>query len=208
MRKNRVSINKIGVEKLQEIERKGNNVLLLCKCPLCGNTFTMWRSHFYRGSNGCNCVHPISERLYSIWTNMKTRCFNKNNPNYNYIYGSKGIVVCNEWKNSYKAFEAWAIANGYNDSLTIDRIDNTKGYYPDNCRWATYLQQNHNRRSTVRFTLRGRLLTAKECADSIHIPYKTLMNKYYHKGKEATELYIQNKYKDRIKQLKGGISCT
>jgi len=194
MRRSKVSKNKAGVEKLQELERKEANVLLLCKCPLCSNTFTMWRSHFYRGSNGCSCIHPVSERLYRIWTNMKTRCFNANNPSYNYIYGSKGIEVCDEWANSYKVFEKWAISNGYNDTLTIDRIDNSKDYSPDNCRWATYLQQNQNRTTTIRFLLEGTSKTAKECADLVHIPYKTLMNRYYRKGKEATEIYLQNKF--------------
>jgi len=194
MRKCKVNINSVGVEKLQELERKGSNVLILCKCPLCGNTFTMWRSHFYRGSNSCNCFHPISERLYRIWTNIKTRCFNENNPNYNSVYGIKGITMCEEWRNSYKTFEAWAITNGYSEELTIDRIDNSKGYSPDNCRWATYLQQNQNRTITVRFLLNGNSLTAKECSDLVRIPYKTIMNRYYHKGKEATERYLQNKF--------------
>ena len=84
-------------------------------------------------------------RLYRIWIGMKDRCFNKNGSNY-YAYGAKGIVVCDEWKNSFEAFRSWALENGYEDTLTLDREDNDKGYYPDNCRWATSKEQLLNRR--------------------------------------------------------------
>lgn len=75
-------------------------------------------------------------RLYRTWIDMKQRCHNPNNKAYP-RYGGRGITVCDEWRNDYAAFEAWAISNGYKDNLTIDKIDNDKGYSPDNCQWIT-----------------------------------------------------------------------
>ena len=69
-------------------------------------------------------------RLYRIWSCMKTRVYNPNRPQYS-DYGGKGISVCCEWRNSFEAFRDWAMRNGYRDDLTIDRIDNDKGYYPE-----------------------------------------------------------------------------
>lgn len=75
-------------------------------------------------------------RIYKTWSNMKQRCHNPNASKYN-SYGGKGITVCEEWRNNFKAFYNWSMENGYNDNLTIDIIDSSKGYSPDNCRWIT-----------------------------------------------------------------------
>ena len=89
--------------------------------------------------------HGVGSRLYRIWTNMKTRCTNPHD-DYKYSrYGGRGITVCRQWLDDYGAFREWALVNGYSDDLTIDRIDNDKGYEPDNCRWATKSAQAYNR---------------------------------------------------------------
>jgi hypothetical protein len=87
------------------------------------------------------------KRVYSIWSNMINRCIKSENKDYSH-YGGRGITVCDEWL-SYDNFYEWAVANGYEDNLTLDRKDNDKEYSPDNCRWVDMSTQSRNRRTTV-----------------------------------------------------------
>jgi hypothetical protein len=90
-------------------------------------------------------------RLYRIWTGMRNRCNNVRNKNYN-DYGGRGITVCDEW-NEYLNFKKWSMENGYKDDLSIDRINNDKGYSPNNCRWVSRTRQMNNTRHNSLITI-------------------------------------------------------
>lgn len=87
--------------------------------------------------------HGVNTRLYVIWRAMHLRCYTPSHPGFK-LYGGRGIGVCDEWRD-YGRFREWALGSDYADPLTIDRVDGTKGYSPDNCRWATRSQQSRNR---------------------------------------------------------------
>lgn len=119
-------------------------------------------------SCGCLCnkdkiVHGLAEkhRLYKIWKNIKTRCYNKNCVQYK-DYGKRDITICEEWKRDFKVFYDWALENGYQDDLTIDRIDNNKGYFPKNCRWITIQEQQKHKRNSKYFTFNGKTQNISE----------------------------------------------
>lgn len=125
-------------------------------------------------THGLSKVNGKKTRLYRIWAGMNTRCNNPNDKAYK-EYGGRGIHICKEWREKgFKAFHNWAIANGYKESLTIDRIDNNKGYSPENCRWATYKEQNRNKRSNTILAFNGVCKTICEWAEQINISEATI----------------------------------
>lgn len=105
-------------------------------------------------------------RLYIIWKNMNARCRNENGKNYKY-YGGKGVIVCSDWINNYMNFEKWAIFNGYKENLTIDRIDVNGNYEPNNCRWATRVEQANNLTSNRFITHNGQSKTTSQWSYSL-----------------------------------------
>lgn len=120
----------------------------VCRCA-CGRLYKRYYANIKRNKYCWECskkTHGLSRTpLYFVWAQMKGRCSNPKNQQYK-NYGARGIFVCQEWQDSYKAFYDWAVANGYKKGLTIDRINNNDGYYPENCRWCGMHTQNMNRR--------------------------------------------------------------
>lgn len=99
-------------------------------------------------------THGLSDsRLYGIYSGMKQRCYNPNNSHYKW-YGGKGITICDEWmnENGLQNFITWSLNNGYNEHLTIDRIDSNLGYSPTNCRWLS-ASENSAKRKSIDFDL-------------------------------------------------------
>lgn len=125
-------------------------------------------------------------RIYKIFNAMKTRCYNSNHVRYN-EYGGRGIVICEEWLDDFMAFYSWSLENGYNDMLSIDRINNDKGYYPNNCQWATSKEQQHNLRNNLYITINDETKSLYEWADEYNLNPR-LIDKRYRKGKTNKDL--------------------
>lgn len=106
---------------------------------------------------------------------MRQRCNNPNNPNYP-NYGGKGVRICDEW-NDYQSFRNWAEANGYNDSLSIDRIDPNGSYCPENCRWADDKVQMNNQTRNRKICYKGKTKTMAQWADLFGLSYSAMQHR-------------------------------
>jgi len=180
------------------------NSYWVCKCR-CGTVRSVSRFSLVGGSSqscgcwegihrkGINKTHGMSKtRLYNTWLSMRKRC---NNPNDKYAnsYYNKGIRVCDEWNNDFVAFMNWAYANGYTDELTIDRIDNDKGYSPDNCRWTTSDAQQRNKTNNIMVEYDNKQWCLKTLCKEIGFPYKTAHRRYIRRkraNKPVTTEYL------------------
>jgi hypothetical protein len=171
------------------IGKKNNNNAWLCLCD-CGNEKVILSNNITSGhtkSCGCSYYSPIKHglcraKIYRTWENMTRRCKPSHSSFKN--YGAKGIGVCEEWKSNFTNFRDWAYENGYKDGLSIDRIDNSKGYFPENCRWVTIKQQQNNRKNNVLITFNEETHTLSEWADKMNVKYSTFYGNYKKYGNE------------------------
>ena len=173
---------------IKEVERNNRGErCFLCKCK-CGNEKIIvgWRLTMKnKPTRSCGCLHKevvsnifkthgdSNERLYHIYKGMRNRCLNENDQDYKY-YGGRGIRLCDEWLNDYELFKKWSLDNGYNELLTIERIDVDGNYEPCNCRWATRKEQANNTRKNHLLEYNSKLYTMSELAELCDISYTTL----------------------------------
>lgn len=161
------------------------NSYWLCKCE-CGNKKNAKAYDLKIGKvQSCGCLNVeknkklhtkhglCNHRLNNIWQSMKQRCYNKNNPKYK-NYGGRGITICEEWLDNFINFYNWAMANGYQDDLTIDRINVNGNYEPNNCRFVNNKIQSNNKTTNLYITYNSENHTLKEWSNILNINYYTL----------------------------------
>ena len=177
---------------IKEVSPIGSKRRILCKCD-CGNIKEYSMDRVIHGrTRSCGCLkneiflahrnnngtskytkEARESRLLGIWYSMKERCYTKSASGYK-KYGEKGITICDEWKNDFMAFYNWAMANGYSDELTIDRIDYRGNYEPSNCRWADIRTQANNKSNVRKYEYNGELHTMTEWSEIMNINYGAL----------------------------------
>lgn len=170
-------------------KRNGTNTTWNCEC-VCGNKkVILGRLLRNGGTKSCGCLsiedkktrhitHGQSKtRLYSVWAQMIKRCHNEKYFQY-YLYGGRDIKVHPQWKEDFKSFYEWSMENGYEEHLTIDRIEVNDNYNPSNCRWVTMKTQQNNRRNNIVVEINGELMTIAELSEKTNINSKVLYARY------------------------------
>jgi hypothetical protein len=203
--------NRYGYLKVVRLSDKRDScgvMLWECTCD-CGKTIFVRGQSLKSGrTKSCGCFHSARtresntrhgatarknfKRLYNIWKGIKRRCNNPNCDHYS-SYGGRGIKICAEWEHDYGAFEKWAMANGYDDTMTIDRIDNDGNYEPSNCRFLSNASQRWNMRRNLNIMYKGKAYSTKEILNLFSLPCDAKM------VKRIAEFYKRNKGMDDSK---------
>lgn len=175
------------VSLINKSDEKYKGRLWLCACE-CGNEKVVPETYLVRGvTRSCGCLRSENskaihtkhgeskEKIYRVWRSMKQRCYNENTNGYEH-YGGKGIYVCEEWLDS-KAFFDWAYENGYHEGLSIDRIDPNGPYCPENCRWATSVEQNNHTSRNHMLTFDGKTMSMADWSRETGISYNAIKSR-------------------------------
>ena len=180
---------------------KEKQTMCFCKCD-CGKTISTRLSRVVNGETiSCRCVRKKykdrhkADLIYLVWFCMINRCYKPTDKRYCY-YGQRGITVCDEWKNSFDKFYNWSIKNGYNNGLSLDRINNDGNYEPSNCRWATKTQQARNKRNNKLITYKNETHCVAEWCELLGLNYNLV------RGRLAEGWSIERAFETSIKKKK------
>ena len=163
----------------------------LCKCK-CGKEKSVNSYNLInQKTRSCGCLknkdkithHQSNSKLYNVWRGIKTRCYNKNSNKF-YLYGGRGISMCDAWKNNFSLFLDWSLKNGYTETgkygeYTIDRINLNGNYEPSNCRWVNLFVQANNTRKNKLITYKHQTHTLGEWSRLCNINYRTLYTRIF-----------------------------
>lgn len=179
---------KCGAEKVVSANSLRNGNTRSCGCYRKGYLHQL----YYRGG-------ADRTRLYDVLRMAKKRCENSNCEFY-HNYGARGIEVCDEWQGieGFNRFYEWAISHGYKRGLTLDRIDNNKGYCPDNCQFVTRKYQSNNKRNNIYFTFDGVTKTLAEWCEYYDVPYARVEARYTKMGWDIEDALFTPRYKKPI----------
>lgn len=160
--------------------------IFICKCD-CGREVEVIANAVASGNTkscGFDCLlgdprktsSPERRRLHRIWNNIKSRCNNPNAEHYD-RYGGRGISICKEWSENSEMFIDWALKNGYANDLTIDRKDNSLGYFPENCRWVSMKTQSNNKESNILYSHGGKTMNLSEWSEELGVDRELLRSR-------------------------------
>ena len=202
----------LTVKEFDHMERKGihNRPYWKCVCK-CGTEKVISSGSLRHGTLSCGCYRKIvnqirmyrggadRRRLHDVLRMAKKRCEDPSCEFY-HNYGARGIKVCDEWQGSdgLDRFYRWAMSHGYKKGLTLDRIDNNKGYSPDNCQFVTMKYQSNNKRNNVYVTIGGVTKTLTEWCDFYNVPYSRVRVRYNAMGWDIEDALFTPKYQKPI----------
>lgn len=206
-------------------KRKKRSVVWKCLCD-CGNEYFATSKDLNCGFvKSCGCImkekqhFAVGTRIHKVWGTMNDRCYSKNRAKDCKSYRIKNIQVCDDWKGSnpkgFSNFYNWAMESGYKEEIlpngknkwTLERIDNSKGYSPENCKWATYEEQQRNKDNRIFIEYKGEKYTCGELSDIIGIPKTIILNRY-RSGWDIDQIIktpIKHHPKEKMKIPKGYI---
>lgn len=185
----------------------------MCHCD-CGKNIIVWAGNLISGhTQSCGCQHLEKlangnpkhnirhTRVYSIWCGIIARCENPNSEYYD-KYGGRGIKMCEEWRNNPLSFYEWSMSHGYDDKLSIDRMDNDGNYEPSNCRWSNRTEQANNTSRNHYITYNGNTMTIAQWARETGIANGAIADRLSRGWDVSLALTTPTKVGNRYKKIK------